>query len=210
MFFLTINSQTVNQLIRVGNKQYSQKDYVHAEISYRKVLNKDNNNIVACYNLARTLQVQNKDSEAKILYEKVIKLKDASSARVSSYYNLGTLLQKEKNYGEAIETYKKVLRIDPNHNKARYNLELCKKQQQQKKKHSAGGRNKSNNNQKKNQKRNGDNKNGESNQAKNRNSMSRDNAQQLLNAAMQQEKETQERLSKAMKQPSDRKLDKNW
>lgn len=40
--------------------------------------------------------------------------------------------------------------------------------------------------------------------------MSRDNAQQLLNAAMQQEKETQERLSKAMKQPSDRKLDKNW
>ena len=205
MFFLTINSQTVNQLIRVGNKQYSQKDYVHAEISYRKVLNKDNNNIVACYNLARTLQAQNKDSEAKILYEKVIKLKEASSARVSSYYNLGTLLQKEKNYGGAIETYKNVLRIDPNHNKARYNLELCKKQQ-----HSAGGRNKSNNNQKKNQKRNGDNKNGESNQAKNRNSMSRDNAQQLLNAAMQQEKETQERLSKAMKQPSDRKLDKNW
>ena len=210
MFFLTINSQTVNQLIRVGNKQYSQKDYVHAEISYRKVLNKDNNNIVACYNLARTLQAQNKDSEAKILYEKVIKLKEASSARVSSYYNLGTLLQKEKNYGGAIETYKNVLRIDPNHNKARYNLELCKKQQQQKKKHSAGGRNKSNKNQKKNQKRNGDNKNGESNQAKNRNSMSRDNAQQLLNAAMQQEKETQERLSKAMKQPSDRKLDKNW
>lgn len=132
MFFLTINSQTVNQLIRVGNKQYSQKDYVHAEISYRKVLNKDNNNIVACYNLARTLQAQNKDSEAKILYEKVIKLKEASSARVSSYYNLGTLLQKEKNYGGAIETYKNVLRIDPNHNKARYNLELCKKQQQQK------------------------------------------------------------------------------
>ena len=114
MFFLTINSQTVNQLIRVGNKQYSQKDYVHAEISYRKVLNKDNNNIVACYNLARTLQAQNKDSEAKILYEKVIKLKEASSARVSSYYNLGTLLQKEKNYGGAIETYKNVLRIDPN------------------------------------------------------------------------------------------------
>ena len=41
-----------------------------------------------------------------------------------------------------------------------------------------------------------DNKNGESNQAKNRNSMSRDNAQQLLNAAMQQEKETQERYLK--------------
>ena len=40
--------------------------------------------------------------------------------------------------------------------------------------------------------------------------MSKDNAEQLLNAARQQEKETQERLSKAMRQPSDRKLEKNW
>ena len=40
--------------------------------------------------------------------------------------------------------------------------------------------------------------------------MSKSNAEQLLNAAMQQEKETQKRLAKAMQQPSDRKLDKNW
>ena len=40
--------------------------------------------------------------------------------------------------------------------------------------------------------------------------MSRENAEQLLNAAMQQEKETQQKLKKAMQQPSRRKLDKNW
>ena len=38
--------------------------------------------------------------------------------------------------------------------------------------------------------------------------MSKDNAEQLLNAVKQQEKETQERLSKVMRQPSDKKLDK--
>ena len=41
-------------------------------------------------------------------------------------------------------------------------------------------------------------------------SMSKDNAEQLLNAVKQQEKETQQRLSRAMRQPSERKLDKNW
>lgn len=40
--------------------------------------------------------------------------------------------------------------------------------------------------------------------------MSRENAEQLLNAAMQQEKETQQRLKKAMQQPQRRKLEKNW
>ena len=94
---LTINSQTVNQLIRVGNKQYSQKRLCAMQKYLTgKFWIKDNNNIVACYNLARTLQAQNKDSEAKILYEKVIKLKEASSARVSSYYNLGTFIAKRE------------------------------------------------------------------------------------------------------------------
>ncbi len=40
--------------------------------------------------------------------------------------------------------------------------------------------------------------------------MSKDNAEQLLNAAMQDEKNTQQRLNKAMQQPRSRKLEKNW
>ena len=40
--------------------------------------------------------------------------------------------------------------------------------------------------------------------------MSKDNAEQLLNAAMQQEKNTQQRMNKAMQQPGSRKLQKNW
>jgi Ca-activated chloride channel family protein len=40
--------------------------------------------------------------------------------------------------------------------------------------------------------------------------MSKDNAEQLLNAAMQQEKQTQDRMKKAMQQPQRRQLNKNW
>jgi len=40
--------------------------------------------------------------------------------------------------------------------------------------------------------------------------MSKDNAEQLLNAAMQNEKETQQRLQKAMQQPRKNRSQKNW
>ena len=40
--------------------------------------------------------------------------------------------------------------------------------------------------------------------------MSKDNAEQLLNAAMQEEKQTQERMKNAQRQPQKRRLEKNW
>ena len=40
--------------------------------------------------------------------------------------------------------------------------------------------------------------------------MSKDNAEQLLNAAMQNEKATQQRVKDAMRQNRSRKLQKNW
>ena len=71
----------------------------------------------------------------------------------------------------------------------------------EKKKKQPQNQNQNKNNQKNNQK---------NKQPKDNQGMSKDNAEQLLNAVKQQEKETQERLSKVMRQPSDKKLDKNW
>ena len=40
--------------------------------------------------------------------------------------------------------------------------------------------------------------------------MSKDNAEQLLNAAMQEEKATQQRLRQSMQQQRSKRLQKNW
>jgi Ca-activated chloride channel family protein len=40
--------------------------------------------------------------------------------------------------------------------------------------------------------------------------MSKENAEQLLNAAMQEEKNTQERIKKAQQKKQSRRLQKNW
>lgn len=43
-----------------------------------------------------------------------------------------------------------------------------------------------------------------------KNQMSKDNAKQLLNAAIQQEKATQNKIKKAQAQPRSRRFEKNW
>ena len=131
----------------------------------------------------------------------------------SRNYAQAEVLQGKKDYVKAIEAYKNALRCNPGHANARYNFELCKRQQKkQQKKSSSKGKDKSD---KKKDKKNPNGNPSHKQQQKKRQqqdnqSMSKDNAEQLLNAVKQQEKETQQRLSRAMRQPSERKLDKNW
>ena len=220
LVFVGCNAQTANQLIREGNKLFSSKNYAQAEILYRKAIDKDGNNAIANYNLGRSLQAQKKNEEAKKMYDNAAKLEKDPVRLSSSYNNLGTILQDEQNYEKAIEAYKSALRSNPNHKNARYNLELCKrkqKQQQQNQQSSNNDKNKSDKNKDKKKKqprnqnqKNNNQKNDHKNKQQKDQGMSKDNAEQLLNAVKQQEKETQERLSRVMRQPSDKKLDKNW
>ena len=214
--FVGGNAQTSNQLIREGNRLFSSKNYAQSEILYRKAVDKDGNNAIANYNLGRSLQAQKKNEEAKKFYDNAAKLEKNPVRLSSSYNNLGTIYQDEQDYSKAIEAYKSALRSNPNHKNARYNLELCKRKlkQQQNQQSSNNDKNKSDKdkNKKKNQSQNQNQKNNtqKNKQQKNNQGMSKDNAEQLLNAVKQQEKETQERLSRVMRQPSDKKLDRNW
>ena len=54
------------------------------------------------------------------------------------------------------------------------------------------------------------NKNNSNQNQQNQDKMSRDNAEQLLNAAIQQEQATKRKLQKAMSQPRRKAYDKNW
>lgn len=216
LLFLSVssNGQTANLLIRQGNKFFHSGNYTQAEVFYRKAVDKEGSNAIANYNLGRSLQAQKKNEEAKKLYEKAASSTKAATGKSSCYYNLGTILQEEKDYAKAMDAYKNALRQNPGHQNARYNLELCRRQQKkQQQNQSGGGKNeqRTNKDRKKNQPQNKNQDNSQKNEHQTDNQgMSKDNAEQLLNAVKQQERETQERLSKAMRQPSERKLDKNW
>ena len=210
---LGANAQSDRQHIRNGNRLYHEQKFEQAEVEYRKALGKNSANPQAHYNLGCALMAQQKDSAAIKQYETAGKMEKTPKRRAMVYHNIGVVCQQHQLYQQAIAAYEESLLNNPNANETRYNLALCKRllknnpQNNQKKNNKDKDKknNKDQNNKDQNQK-NQD----KQNQDKQQEQMSKDNAEQLLNAAMQQEQATQQRLKNAMRQPQRRKLQKNW
>ena len=212
MITVSTFAQTDRQYLRQGNKQFNAGDYANAEVSYRKALEKNPRNPQAIYNLGNALMAQKKDSASIEQFQNAAKLETNPLRKYQSFHNIGVICQSHKMYGEAIEAYKSALRLNPDDDETRYNLVLCKHQKQKQDK------NKQDQQQNKNDQKNDDQKEQQQQdqkkqdkqQEKPKPQMSKDNAEQLLNAAMQQEKQTQDRLKKAQQQPQRRNILKNW
>ena len=230
------DAQTDRNLIRQGNRAFKSQKWAAAETQYRKAIYKNQKNPQAIYNLGCALLMQQKDSLAMVQFGNAAQLESNIFRRSKSYHNMGVVMQNHREYAQAIEYYKMALRCNPQDNETRYNLALCKKllknnQQNQNNKNNKDknkndknkdkkndknknkdGQNKNDQNkdkQNKNQDKNQDKNNSDKNK-QNQEKMSRDNAEQLLNAAIQQEKATKRKMQKAMSQPRRMVYDKNW
>ena len=200
--------------IREGNRLFRSGKHADSEVSYRKAMEKNPRNPQAAYNLGNALFAQKKDSAAVVAYQSGVQLETSAKRKAMGYHNMGVVCQSHKMFSEAIEAYKNALRLNPKDDEARYNLELCKKQQkkqQDKKNQDKKDQKKDQNDkdEKKDQDKKDQNKDKQK-EKQDKNKMSKDNAEQLLNAAIQQEKNTQKRMKDKMQQPRSRKLDKNW
>jgi Ca-activated chloride channel family protein len=213
-------AQTDRQLVRQGNKQYRLGNSAEAEVLYRKAVEKNSRNAQANYNLGNALMLQRKDSLSISQLEAAAKLETNPKRRAQAYHNMGVICQQHQMFGEAIEAYKESLRNNPTDHETRYNLELCKRQQKQQNQQDQNKDKKDNKDNKDNkdkqqqeqqkqdeQKKKDDQKQQQKQQEP---KMSRENAEQMLNAAIQEEKQTQERMKKAQQQSGKRVLQKNW
>lgn len=214
--------------LRSGNRLYRDSAYTKAEVDYRKAIEKNNRFPQSHYNLGNSLLMQQKPKEAMEAYETASKLETNKKRLASIYHNMGVILQSQKQFAQAIECYKNALRNDPSRDGSRYNLVLC--QYQGKNNPDQNDRGGNDNKDGKDQNKNKDEKNDKKDQKQEQNKpdqkdkkeqqqqqkqqdpnkMSKENAEQLLNAAMQDERNTQERLKKALNQPRRRQLEKQW
>ena len=215
---LTSVAQTTDrQYIRQGNKQFHMGDYPNAEVSYRKAVEKNAKNPQAAFNLGNALLAQKKDSAAVEQFQSAARLESNPLRKAKAYHNIGVVCQTHKMYGEAIEAYKSALRLNPNDDETRYNLVLCKhqkqKQDQNQQQNQQGDDDKKQDNKKKDQQKpdqNKDKQDDKKQQEQPKPQMSKDNAEQLLNATIQNEKQTQDKMKKAQQQPQRRSVQKNW
>ena len=207
-----MQAQTDRQLVRQGNKQFRMGNFAEAEVRYRKAVEKNARNPQANYNLGNALLGQRKDSSAVSQLEAAAKLETAPIRKAQAYHNIGVICQNKKMFGEAIEAYKEALRLNPADDETRYNLALCKRQQQQQQQDQQQQnqqQQQKQDEQKQQQDQQQQQQKDQQQQQQQQPQMSRENAEQMLNAAIQEEKQTQERMKK-MQQPQRRSLEKNW
>ena len=123
-----------DKILYKANIHYLGSQYEMAEKNYREVLGKDSTNITARYNLANTLHKQKKYEQAALEANKVAKAATDKKTRAAAHYNQGVAYSRLKKLEASIESYKNALRLDPNDQQARENLQKAlreqKKQQQ--------------------------------------------------------------------------------
>ena len=209
--------QADRTFIREGNKLYHARKWTAAETLYRKAIAANADNSQAAYNLGCALMMQHKDSLAVQQFMKSGQMEKGKIRKSWSYHNSGVIFESHRQYGQAIPFYEEALRNNPSDDQTRYNLALCQKllKNQPKNKNQNKNKNKNKNNKNKQNQKNQNKQNQNKNQNKNQQNpnqpqMSKQNAEQLLNAAVQQEQATKAKLQKDMVQPRRKQLDKDW
>ena len=211
----SLMAQSDRQYVRQGNQLFNKGDYERAEVAYSKAIEKNDRNAQAHYNLGNALMAQHKDSASVEHFQKASQLETNPLRRSQSFHNTGVVCQRNRLYGEAIEAYKQALRLNPADEESRYNLVLCQyekqKQDQQQQQQQQQQQDQQQQKQEQQQQQNQDQQQQQQQQQEEKKpQMSKENAEQLLNAAMQQEKQTQKRMKEAQKQGMRHQNEKNW
>lgn len=218
--------------VREGNKLYTDEKFTESEISYRKSLEVNPRSVEGTYNLGNALYKQKKFPEAAEQYqlltgqsEKMVETEEGRARLASVFHNLGDISMQGKEYQKSVEAFKQSLRLNPKDDETRYNLALAQKllenqqnenqdqnQDQQNQDKKEDQENKDDQQQQQQQQQQDDKKEDKTQQEQQQNEqMSQDNAQQMLDAFLQDEKNTQEKVKKAQaEQHQRRKTDKEW
>jgi Ca-activated chloride channel family protein len=217
LFSYPAQAQKDKQLIYEGNNDYFSSRNIQAINKYREALKVKPDNKKANFNLGdaiykEALGIKNSksqqpimgmkpDSLAKIMFEEAAGQFDLVSQTVSdkdtlqkALHNLGNCRLLQKNYEAAVEGYKKALKVNPKDEETRYNLAYALKKLKE---------------QQKNQNKNKDNKEQQKQQQQQQQpQMSKEQAEQMLNALKNMEQKLQGKKKKGEGQKV--KTEKDW
>ena len=187
--------------IRKGNRLFNDSVFVDAEVNYRKALEANPKSTVSMYNLGNTLSQQQKFQDAMEQYVSASKIEKDKMKLAHIYHNMGVIFQAGKDYAKAVDAYKMSLRNNPTDHETRYNLALAQKMLKDQ-------QNQQNQDQKQDQ--NKDQQQPPKSEKKQDNQISKENAEQLLNSVMQDEKDVQDKVKKQQKVMQGGRLEKDW
>jgi Ca-activated chloride channel family protein len=217
-----------NKLLKKANALYKEKKYKEASQSYQKALQLNQKNSTAHFNNGNSLYGQKNKEAARKEFDQATKWSADKQAKSNAQYNMGNTYMDEKKWEEAIAYYKNALKLNADDQDAKYNLSYAlamkkkedqnkKKDQQNKKQDQQKKDNKDNKDNKKDQKdqqqkqdqqKDGKNQEEKNNPSQQPSKLSKQQAEQLLQALMQEEKKLQDKKRQERAQPI--KKEKDW
>lgn len=230
---LTLQAQKAERSnIRTGNRLYnkalndttgmSKDKYTDAEIAYRKALEVNQRSVPATFNLANSLVRQEKFDQAIEQYQIALTNTKDKSVVSSAFHNMGNVAMAAKQYDKAVAAYRNSLRNNPSDDETRYNLAVAQKMLQQQQQQQDQEQDKEDQQDKKEDQKEQEqpqNQQDQQQQQQDQNQqpppqdekdqMSKENAQQILDAFLQDEKATQEKVKK-MQTQNPKKSDRDW
>lgn len=220
-----LHGQQDRKHIREGNRHFENERFGESEVSYRKALEEDSRSYRAGFNLGGALYKQEKFREAAEQFGEVPGEGASPADRSRFYHNLGNALLQEGDIENSIEAYKEALRNLPSDMETKYNLSqalrMLDEQQQnqqgqqngQQDQQQQGGQQDQNeqqqpqDQQQQQQEQESDGTTGQ----EPRDRISREDAERLLQALTDDEKNIQEKVRKAQaKAAASVKVEKEW
>lgn len=225
-FSVAAFAQNERKYVRRGNKLFMEavKDttrldttkFRQAEEEYRKALNLRPGNEQWNFNLAGAQYKQMRFEEAERKFEELAEKFDTPEEQARALHNIGNSQLMQQRIDESIESYKEALRRNPNDLDTKYNLAYAQmlKNQQQQQQQNQDQQQKQNQNQQdqqnqdqqnnQNQQQNQDQQNQQQNQdqqqqqqqQQQQTKISRQDAEQLLQALQNDERDIQEKVKK--------------
>ena len=216
-----VRAQSYHDLINDGVDKYKEKNYSDAEKNFKKSLSVDSSKFAGSFDLGAAQYKQGNFKDAAASFEKALERAKTKEEIASANHNLGNALLKANDYEKSIDAYKNALRQNPNDADTKYNLSVAldkQKKDQNKNKNKQNKDNKDNkdkNKQDQNKDKNKDdkkkddkkdnkdqqnkdqqNKDQQNKQNKPQPKMSKQQAEQFLNAIKDNEKDIQKKLRK--------------
>ena len=128
--FLFLSASSVEDARR-ANDAFENGNYQQAVELYQQAIDEDPENAKLYFNLASALHKVGKTEEAIQVYDRFEDLSESAEEQSYASYNQGTMLTEQNKYDEAVEYFREALKKNPNDPDARHNYELALQKQQQ-------------------------------------------------------------------------------
>ncbi len=229
-------SQSNRSILNDGVDKYEEKKYSDAELDFRKVVESSPKNFDANFNLGTSYYKQEKYDDAIKSFTSAFESAKDIESKAKVFHNIGNSLLKSNKLEQSIEAYKNALKFNPNDQDTKYNLSYALEMLKNKDKDKNDKNKNDKNDQKKDDQKNQQNQN-QDQQSQDQNKqdqqqnpqpkdqeskqdntkqpqeskdvkISKDEAQRILDALKNNEKDLQKLLRK--KSGKVKKTDKDW